>query len=434
MRAFSVWIFNGQQKRRLVLTGWEDSHFVRQLYGLYVLLFTAGFYLVFDQYPEILVICIDLIYMCQTGENMKVVTVVGARPQFIKAAVVSHELRKKHREILVHTGQHYDDNMSGQFFRELDLTEADYNLGISGGTHAVMTGRMMAALEEVFLKEQPDWLLVYGDTNSTLAAALCGAKLHIPICHVEAGARVHDMHNPEEINRICTDHVSALLLACTESGYGEMKKEGLYGRGRLVGDPMYDAFMAYSRRLDTSDIRLSWQDHTAERVPERYYYMTCHREENTVNDHALAEIFKAMDSLPDRTVYPVHPRNRERAARLKREHGFGNIILCDPVGYLESAALVRHALAVVTDSGGLQREAFFAEKKCVTILDFVAWPETMTGNRNQLSRPDAGEIREKLFTPQTVEAGYQPFGDGHAARKIVRALEEAQKHLTQRVC
>ncbi len=147
--------------------------------------------------------------------------------------------------------------MSGQFFRELDLTEADYNLGISGGTHAVMTGRMMAALEEVFLKEQPDWLLVYGDTNSTLAAALCGAKLHIPICHVEAGARVHDMHNPEEINRICTDHVSALLLACTESGYGEMKKEGLYGRGRLVGDPMYDAFMAYSRRLDTSDIRLS---------------------------------------------------------------------------------------------------------------------------------------------------------------------------------
>ena len=183
---------------------------------------------------------------------MKILTVVGARPQFIKAAVVSHVLRKKHQEILVHTGQHFDYNMSEQFFNELDIPEPDYNLGISGGTHAQMTGRMMIAIEEVLIKEQPDWLLVYGDTNSTLAAALAAAKLHIPVCHVEAGARVHNMTNPEEINRICTDHVSSLLLASTQSSYDEMAKEGLQEKGILVGDPMYDAFMEYSNKVNCS--------------------------------------------------------------------------------------------------------------------------------------------------------------------------------------
>ena len=174
---------------------------------------------------------------------MKIVTVVGARPQFIKAAVVSHILRKTHTETLVHTGQHFDHNMSELFFEEMDIPAPDYNLGISGGTHAQMTGRMMIAIEEVLMKEKPDWLLVYGDTNSTLAAALAAAKLHIPVCHAEAGARVHSMTNPEEINRICTDHVSTLLLASTKSGYDEMAKEGLQTKGMLVGDSMYDAFI-----------------------------------------------------------------------------------------------------------------------------------------------------------------------------------------------
>ena len=358
---------------------------------------------------------------------MKIVTVVGARPQFIKAAVVSHVLRKKHQEVLVHTGQHFDYNMSEQFFTELDIPDPDYNLGISGGTHAQMTGRMMTAIEEVLMKERPDWLLVYGDTNSTLAAALAAAKLHIPVCHVEAGARTHSMTNPEEINRICTDHVSALLLASTESGYKEMSKEGLQDKGVLVGDPMFDAFIEYSNRRKASDIELQLLQGGTAKVPEKFYYLTCHREENTSDDRDLKEIFKAMEMLDAPTIYPVHPRNKQRAIRLFEENNFTKLLLTEPVGYLESACLVKNAEKIVTDSGGLQREAFFAGKKCVTILNFVCWPETMIENRNELSRPVAEEIIEKLKHEQVVDKDYQPFGDGHSANKIVEAIEKAQQ-------
>lgn len=356
---------------------------------------------------------------------MKTVTVVGARPQFIKAAVVSHVLRKKHQEILVHTGQHYDYNMSEQFFKELDIPEPDYNLGIAGGTHAEMTGRMMIAVEKVLMKENPDWLLVYGDTNSTLAASLAAAKLHVPVCHVEAGLRVHNRRNPEELNRICTDHVSTLLLASTQSAYDEMAKEGLQDRGVLVGDPMYDAFLEYRTKCKKEDIFLDQLEGITIGVPKEYYYLTCHREENTAEDETLTEIFKAMESLDAPVVYPVHPRNKERAIRIKNERDFNNIIICEPVGYLESICLVDNAKKIVTDSGGLQREAFFAEKKCVTILDFVCWPETMTCNRNELSAPKVAEIAEKLNHEQIIEDIYQPFGDGHSADKIVKAMEDA---------
>lgn len=355
---------------------------------------------------------------------MKVVTVVGARPQFIKAAVVSHVLRKKHHEILVHTGQHFDYNMSETFFKELDIPDPDYNLGISGGTHAQMTGRMMIAIEEVLITEKPDWLLVYGDTNSTLAAALAAAKLHIPVCHVEAGIRTHSRTNPEEINRICTDHVSSLLLASTQSGYDEMASEGLQEKGILVGDPMYDAFLEYSNRLSLNEIELQLLTSGKTSVPSEFYYLTCHREENTGDDNDLLEIFRATEMLDAPTIYPVHPRNKERALRLFAGRGFSKLILTEPVGYLESACLVKNAKKIVTDSGGLQREAFFAGKKCVTILNFVCWPETMVSGRNELSYPIAEEIVAKLGNPQTVDESYQPFGDGHSAEKIVKALEE----------
>ena len=360
---------------------------------------------------------------------MKVVTVVGARPQFIKAAVVSHELRRRHQEVLVHTGQHYDYNMSEEFFRELNIPNPDYNLGISGGTHAQMTGKMMMAIEEVLIKEKPDWLLVYGDTNSTLAAALAGAKLHIPICHVEAGARTHSRTNPEEINRVCTDHVASLLLCSVQSHYDEMIKEGLVGE--LVGNPMYDAFEEYSQKLNINEVILTLLEGGEIRVPERYYYMTCHREENTNEDDTLYQIFKAMNQLDALTVYPVHPRNRERAIRLHQKYGLENLLLTEPVGYLESTCLMRHAEKIVTDSGGLQTEAFFAKKKCVTILNFVCWPETMVNNRNELCRPLAEEIIEKLRHEQMVDETYQPFGDGHSAVKIVSAME---KNYQERIC
>ena len=354
---------------------------------------------------------------------MKVVTIVGARPQFIKAAVVSHLLRKKHQEVLVHTGQHYDYNMSEQFFKELDIPDPDYNLGISGGTHAQMTGRMMIAIEEVLMKENPDWLLVYGDTNSTLAAALAAAKLHIPICHVEAGARTHCMTNPEELNRICTDHISSLLLASTESGIESMAAEGLADRGIMVGDPMFDAFVQYSKYKKLSDVELALLNGNKAKMPEKFYYLTCHREENTNDDKDLLEILNAMESLDAPTVYPVHPRNKARALRLQEQNGFKNLVLCEPVGYLDSVCLVNNAEKIVTDSGGLQREAFFAGKKCVTVLDFVVWPETMTENRNELARPKADDILEKLSHRQKIDPDYQPFGDGHSADKIVSALE-----------
>ena len=358
---------------------------------------------------------------------MKIVTVVGARPQFIKAAVVSHVLRKKHTEILVHTGQHFDRNMSELFFEQMDIPKPDYNLGISGGTHAQMTGRMMIAIEEVLQKGKPDWLLVYGDTNSTLAAAISAAKLHIPVCHVEAGARLHSLENPEELNRVCTDHVGTLLLTSTDNGLEELKKENLGERSRFVGDPMFDAFRIYSGKTHVREIQLKRLSGETISVPDEFYYLTCHREENTKDDATLLEILQAMEKLDAQTVYPVHPRNRERALQLQEKHGIQKVLLVEPVGYLESVCLVNSAEKIVTDSGGLQREAFFARKKCVTVFDFPIWPETMVGNRNNLSKPITEDILEKLALVQEIDESYQPFGDGYAAEKIVAAMEQAQK-------
>lgn len=353
---------------------------------------------------------------------MKVLTVVGARPQFIKAAVVSHELRKVHNEILVHTGQHYDYSMSEQFFAELNIPRPEYNLGISGGSHAQMTGKMLIAIEEILQKEEPDILLVYGDTNSTLAAALAAAKLHIPICHVEAGARTHCMKNPEEINRICTDHVSSILLASTESGLEELEKEGLFDKAVFVGDPMYDAFVEYSTYKKPADVSItSLLGDEKINIPEKFYYLTCHREENS-NDKSITEILSGMEQLDGHVIYPVHPRNKERVKQIVKKRGLHNVHLTEPVGYLDSVSLIRACAGVVTDSGGLQREAFFAGKKCVTVLDFVVWPETMVGKRNQLAKPDAMDIVNKMNTGMIIEDGYKPFGDGHAAQKIVEVI------------
>lgn len=350
---------------------------------------------------------------------MKVVTVVGARPQFIKAAVVSRQLRKNVDEILVHTGQHYDYNMSDVFFDQLSIPRPDYNLGISGGTHGQMTGRMLEAIEEVLLNEQPDKVLVYGDTNSTLAAALAAVKLHIPVNHVEAGNRLKNLANPEEVNRICTDHVSEKLFACTQSAMDFLKNEGLFDRAVLVGDPMFDAFAYYSQIApNLGDITLTGLDGETVNIPSKFYYMTCHRQENTDTDEKLDEILSAMDDLDAQTIYPVHPRNQQRAKSICDSKGYHNVILTKPVGYLESISLVIHAEKIVTDSGGLQREAFFAEKQCVTVFNHVIWPETMVSNRNQLAKPDKRDILEKLNKQQLIDAGYHPFGDGHSAEKI----------------
>ena len=354
---------------------------------------------------------------------MKIVTVVGARPQFIKAASGSRALRKQHQEILVHTGQHHDENMSEVFFREMEIPTPDYNLGIAGGSHGEMTGRMLMELEKVLMKEKPDGVLLYGDTNSTLAGALAAVKLHIPVIHVEAGNRLGTLDSPEEVNRILTDHCSSLLLCATQDAKDKLAKENLGDRAHVVGNIMYDSFLHFAGRPwdHPNIVGLDWQKIT---VPEEFYYMTCHRQENTDTDAPLTEILSAMDSLDAPTIYAVHPRNHARALRVVAENGFRNIILTQPVQYSDSVQLVSRAKKVVTDSGGLQCEAFYAGVQCVLVMDYVVWPETMVDNRNQLARPDRADILEKLSREQHIDPDYRPFGDGHAAEKICQIITQ----------
>lgn len=353
----------------------------------------------------------------------KICSVVGARPQFIKLAVVSRQVRKVFEEVIVHTGQHYDYNMSDVFFEEMHIPHPNYNLGISGGTHGQMTGNMLIKIEDVLIKEKPDLLLAFGDTNSTMAAALAAVKLHIPVCHVEAGNRLGTLENPEEVNRIITDHVSSLHLVCTASGVEFLKNEGFNESIHLVGDPMYDAFLYYSSiACDEEKEKILDFDGNIQPVPEKFYYLTSHRQENTDEDKKLAGIMAAMNSLDYPTIYPVHPRNHERALKLKEKNTFNNIILVQPVSYLTSVYLINHASKIVTDSGGLQREAFFARKQCVTVFDWVGWPETMVGNCNQLAKPDKDDILHKLSVEPVFDDRYRPFGDGHSSEKIVKCI------------
>lgn len=355
----------------------------------------------------------------------KICTVVGARPQFIKLAVVSRALRDNFDEVIIHTGQHYDHNMSDIFFEELEIPKPKYNLGISGGNHGKMTGDMLIEIEKVLLEEKPDIMLLYGDTNSTMAGALASVKLGIPVAHIEAGNRLGTLANPEEVNRIVTDHVSSLHLVCTDSGLPFLQKEGKGDSAYVVGDPMYDAFLYYGAKNDGSELKniLDFDDNIIE-VPQNFYYLTCHRQENTDDSDKLLNILSAMNSLDAKTVYPVHPRSQKIVDKLCKEHKFENLILTKPVGYLTSVSLVNGAKKIVTDSGGLQREAFFAKKQCVTVFDYVVWPETMIDNYNQLSKPNKDEILSKLSKKITFNKNYQPFGDGKSSDKICKLLKE----------
>lgn len=357
---------------------------------------------------------------------MKIVTVVGARPQFIKAAAGSRQIRKEHKEILVHTGQHFDDNMSAVFFRELRIPEPDYNLGISGGTHAQMTAKMLVGVEEILIKEEPDALLVYGDTNSTLAAALAAAKMRIPVFHVEAGNRLGTLDNPEEVNRITTDHLATLDFCATEDALDKLKREGLGDRSYCVGNIMYDSFLHFADLPWEHPNILDFNGNSVE-IPREYYYMTCHRQENTYSDEPLTEIMQAMNSLDAPTIYAVHPRTHERAKRICLKEGFKNIILTQPVGYSDSVHLIKNARKIVTDSGGLQCEAFYAGVQCVFILDYAVWPETMVENRNQLAKANHTDILRKLSAEQIIAPSYQPFGDGHAAENICSIINKWER-------
>lgn len=358
---------------------------------------------------------------------MKILTVVGARPQFIKAAAGSKEIRKNHLEILVHTGQHFDENMSDVFFREMGIPEPNYNLGISGGSHAQMTANMLVGIEDVLLKETPDALLVYGDTNSTLAAGIAAAKLQVPVFHVEAGNRLGTLKNPEEINRITTDHLASLNFCATVDAFEKLRSEGLKDRSHCVGNIMYDSFLHFAD-LPWDNPSIINFDNSPVLVPDEYYFMTCHRQENTFSDEPLTQILLAMNSLDAPTIYAVHPRNHDRAERIVASESLNNIILTQPVGYSDSVHLIKNAKKIVTDSGGLQCEAFYAGVQCVFVLDYVVWPETMVENRNQLAKANRNDILEKLSKEQIVDPTYQPFGDGHAAEKICTIINEWERN------
>lgn len=361
---------------------------------------------------------------------MKICTIVGARPQFIKASAVSHviDATDEIEEILVHTGQHYDANMSDVFFEELKLRRPNYNLDIGGGPHGQMTGQQLIRIEEVLIDEQPDVVLVYGDTNSTLAGALAAAKLHVPVAHVEAGLRSFNRRMPEEINRILTDHVSEWLFAPTQFAMDMLENEGLGDRKlHLVGDVMYDvALEIAASRAQRNNPRAVLGLDDAPMV-----LATIHRQENTDDPARLEEIFGALIELTDRytVVIPLHPRLKgARKDTIDALSGAARLHFTDPLGFGLLADLVADADLVVTDSGGLQKEAFFHRTKCVTVRDETEWQELVENGWNRLptsiARPAILEAVELQMAANPAE-GFEPYGDGASARKIVGLLTQA---------
>jgi UDP-N-acetylglucosamine 2-epimerase len=351
---------------------------------------------------------------------MKIVTVVGARPQFIKAGPVSRLLRKQHIEVLVHTGQHYDDDMSAIFFDELNIPAPDYDLGIGSGSQGTQTGAMLARIEEVLLCEQPDWVLIYGDTNSTLAGALAATKLHIKVTHVEAGLRSFNRLMPEEINRIVADHVSDLLFCPSITAVNNLANEGITRGVHLVGDVMSDALAyAVERSESRSDI-LS----RLELAPRRYLLATVHRPENTDNLTRLLSILSAFDETEEPIIFPIHPRTRKAVESAGISLQSRNPRFIEPVGHLDMVQLERFARLILTDSGGMQKEAYWLGVPCVTMRDQTEWVETVEAAWNVIVGADKERIMEavKSFAP----SGLRPilYGDGHTAEKMEQILSQ----------
>jgi len=351
-------------------------------------------------------------------DSLKIVSIVGARPQFIKAAPVGRALRAQGlTEVLVHTGQHYDHNMSALFFDELDIPEPDYHLGVGSGPHGWQTGQMLARIEEILLKEQPDWVLVYGDTNSTLAGALAAVKLHIPVAHVEAGLRSFNRRMPEEHNRVLTDHIADLLLCPSQTAVDNLAEEGITQGVHLVGDVMYDALLFAAERAKTHSTIL-----TDLRLNEKGYALaTVHRAENTDDPARLQGIFAAFDALDTLVVLSLHPRTRKALERM----GYSpapHVRLIEPVGYLDMVQLEQAARLILTDSGGIQKEAYWLGVPCITLRDETEWVETVEAGWNVLAGAERARIVQavRAFAPLATRPA--PYGDGKAAEWIIAIL------------
>lgn len=358
----------------------------------------------------------------------KIVTVLGARPQFIKASVVSHAIRKSDQlqEVLVHTGQHFDANMSDVFFEELGMQKPDYFLDIHGCSHGAMTGRMLEQVEKVLLAEKPDAVLVYGDTNSTIAGALAAAKLHIPVAHVEAGLRSFNMAMPEEVNRILTDRVSRWLFSPTHAATQHLIREGVAPASiEEVGDVMFDVALHHGQRVDATG-RVLQQLSLA---PGAYVLATVHRAENTDHPVRLKAIVNGLEAMSQKmpVVWPIHPRTR----RVLQSMGWlatlsPQLRLLDPVGYLDMVQLEKYAAVIATDSGGVQKEAFFYQVPCVTLRDETEWVELVDAGWNRLAMPITSAAVSNAVLSAIGSKGLlvEPYGKGDAAQRIVNVLKD----------
>jgi UDP-N-acetylglucosamine 2-epimerase len=349
---------------------------------------------------------------------MKILTIIGARPQFIKAAPVSRALEMQgYREVIVHTGQHYDHNMSGIFFEELQIRRPDHNLGVGSGSHGVQTGQMLIRIEETLLTEQPDLVLVYGDTNSTLAGALAAAKLHIPVAHVEAGLRSFNRLMPEEHNRVLTDHLADLLFCPTQTAVHNLAVEGVSKGVFNVGDVMYDALL-FNLTLAEEKVDPLGDLHI---TPRNYYLVTVHRPYNTDKPKNLSRILGALGKLQHPVIFPVHPRTRKSIQRFNLTPA-PNVHLIEPVGYMEMLILEKNANTILTDSGGVQKEAFLFGVLCVTIRPETEWLETVSTGWNTLVSPTEDSILKAVSKPGPTQTQPLVFGNGHAAQRIAEII------------
>ena len=354
---------------------------------------------------------------------MNVLTIIGARPQFIKAATISHIIKaqKGISEILVHTGQHFDDVMSAVFFEELGIPAPSYNLGISGGHHGQQTGKMLIGLEEVLLKEKPDIVLLYGDTNSTLAGALAAVKLHIPVAHVEAGLRSFNKRMPEEINRIFTDHSSNLLFVPTSTATKNLLREGFDPNSIIeVGDVMYDATLRYGEIADARSSVLT----TFDLKSKGYLLTTIHRAENTDDSEKLQGIFVNLEKIAreEQLVMPLHPRTKQVLHKLNYSFKDSPITFIEPVGYLDMLMLEKHASVIITDSGGVQKEAYFQKVPCITLREETEWTELVANGWNFLAAAHDLQNVMKKAKATTFKKDQEIYGNGDAAVKIVDKL------------
>ena len=350
---------------------------------------------------------------------IKIITIIGARPQFIKAAALSREIAKHNNisEIIVHTGQHFDANMSDIFFEQMSIPKPHYNLDINGLGHGAMTGQMLEKIEDVLIKEKPDWVLIYGDTNSTIAGALAAKKLHIKVAHVEAGLRSFNMDMPEEVNRILTDRISDILFCPTDTAIQNLKKEGYDNIDCKIaksGDIMQDAAIFYSKKEQKPNIE----------IPDEFILATIHRAENTDDSNRLGAILEALNEIAKDTpiILPLHPRTAKIIQNSK--FNFNNLTIIEPVGYLEMVYMLNRCKLVMTDSGGLQKEAFFFTKPCMTMRDETEWVELIENNFNILVGADKSKIIETYKNHQfNTNFDINLYGNGTAAKRIIKTLE-----------